>query len=328
VAAGAFVDMRTGVHPGTHNADPYDFIVYSTMDLGKRIHWVYWLPGETTAGLANRFQVKWVVDWDGVDYTYDWNTGNLVQDAPETGWVQPSSWEDYDDGEGATGVIGSFGFAWWATDNEAPPNDTDGNAFNEVNQDDIDALRDEVLLYQTYVRGLVRLRATPDDPWESSELLLAVVPSAAVHGDFEIVYGTHLSGDIDDLTQSDNEYVRGQSDYGLTAQEPNAVEVVIGFHTLAESASNLDVAFESRINNPNGMGKLRLRNWNSGDFEQVLAFPLGTTDGLIEVDGIGGENRVRASDGRIEVSLRCVVIATFTVTGFEGSFDGAWVTVE
>ena len=44
VAAGTFTNMRTGTFPGSTMADPYDEIVYSTMDLGKRLHWIYWLP--------------------------------------------------------------------------------------------------------------------------------------------------------------------------------------------------------------------------------------------------------------------------------------------
>jgi len=36
-------------------------IVYSTMDLGQRLHWIYWLPGETIASLDGRFEVKWTI---------------------------------------------------------------------------------------------------------------------------------------------------------------------------------------------------------------------------------------------------------------------------
>jgi hypothetical protein len=175
VVAGTFTNMRTGTFPGTTTFDPYDEIVYSTGDLGKRLHWIYWLPGETTGGLEGVFEVKWVVDWDGVTYTYDWDIGDLVIDDPNSYWVQPEHWEDYTGGS-ESGVIGSFGFAWWASDDEAPPLNTDISPWNEVDQADIDALRDEVLDYQTYAIGMVRYRETLDADWEYTTLQLNIIP--------------------------------------------------------------------------------------------------------------------------------------------------------
>ncbi len=171
VVAGTFINMRTGTYPGHHWMDPYDEIVYSTGDLGKRLHWIYWVPGETTTSLENLFEVRWIVDWDGIEYTYDWNTFSLVEATPDNGWVEPSRWEDY-----SGGVIGTFGFAWWADDNLAPPFDTDGNPYNEADQADIDALRAEVFRYQTFALGQVRIRNSETDPWQVTELNIRVVP--------------------------------------------------------------------------------------------------------------------------------------------------------
>ncbi|MFB3910277.1 MAG: PEP-CTERM sorting domain-containing protein [Candidatus Eisenbacteria bacterium] len=178
VVAGTFVDMRTGTYPGTHYYDPYDEIVYSTGDLGKRIHWIYWLPGERVENLDNRFEVRWVIDWDGEDWTVD-ASGNWILADAEAGWSQPSptGWENYDDGD-HDGVIGSLGFAWWATDNEALPFTTDLNPYNEANQDDIDALRQTVLGAQTFATGEVRYRSGDQEygDWEYSDLELRTVP--------------------------------------------------------------------------------------------------------------------------------------------------------
>ena len=169
VIAGSFTNLRTATHPGTNYISPYDEIVYSTMDLGKRLHWVYWLPGETIASLAGRFEVKWVIDWGGVDYTYD--GGAWANDAPGVGWSTPGSWE-----EQGGGVIGSLGFAWWSTDNDAPPMDTNGNPYDETNQADVDALATQVLQYQTYARGMVRLRDDPMSSWNETALTVNMVP--------------------------------------------------------------------------------------------------------------------------------------------------------
>jgi len=181
-AAGTFVNMRSGKHPGTTYFEPEEAIVYSTMDLGKRLHWIYWVPGKTIAQLQScNFQVNWMVDWDGVDYVYDWNTYDLVEadlvgGIPTNGWIQPGSWIEYDkDGDNnPDGVIGTFGFAWWAYDDLAAPLSTDGNPYNEVNQADVDALAALVLRYQTHAIGYIRWDC--GQGWEYQILPLNVVP--------------------------------------------------------------------------------------------------------------------------------------------------------
>ena len=169
VVGGTFVNLRTGTYPNFLRIDPYDEIVYSTGNLGKRLHWIYWLPGETVAGLNGRFQVKWVVDWAGSAWTYDWTSYNWAPDSPTAGWVQPGSWTNYNSGDNI-GVIGTLGFAWWATDDDALPHSTDANPYNETDQADIDALRSLVFNNQTYALGLVRYRNTMDDPWQYKTL--------------------------------------------------------------------------------------------------------------------------------------------------------------
>lgn len=177
VVAGSFVNMRTGTFPSTLTMDPYDEIVYSTNDLGKRLHWIYWLPGETVEALGGRFEVKWVIDWGGASWTYE--GGGWAADGPEVGWSQPASWEDYAVG-GDSGVIGSLGFAWWATDDDAPPPDTYGNPYDETDQADIDALRDLVFQAQTFATGYYRWRADETSAWETCSLTVTVVPEPSL----------------------------------------------------------------------------------------------------------------------------------------------------
>ena len=172
VVAGTFTNLDGGTYPGTLTIDPYDEIVYSTGDLGKRLHWIYYVPGETTAGLDGLFEVKMIVDWGGVDYTYDWDNGGAFAvdgSSPDIGWVQPGSWED-----SPSGVIGTFGHAWWATDDDADPLSTDSNPYNEVDQADIDALREAVLAAQTHATGLVRYRESIDDDWQYTTLKVSI----------------------------------------------------------------------------------------------------------------------------------------------------------
>ncbi|UCF09878.1 MAG: hypothetical protein JSW65_07425 [Candidatus Bipolaricaulota bacterium] len=154
--AGGITDLRTGTFPGTSYIIPVDETVYSFGDLGKRLHWVYWVPGEDVASLDGLLEVKWVVDWYGTDWTYE--GGGWAPDGPDVGWSEPTRWEDY-----GGGTIGSVGFAWWAC---YPSNDP--------------ALLDaELELYweaQTFALGQVRVRDSVSDPWSVTSIRLEIVP--------------------------------------------------------------------------------------------------------------------------------------------------------
>jgi len=165
VVAGTFTNLRTGTYPGTSTISPYDEIVYSYGDLGKRIQWIYWIDGVTKAALENTtgdpandlFEVKWALDWDGVAYTYDMEHSLWLSDAPEAGWIQPGtrpwSWADY-----SGGVIGTFGFAWW--DQSQNP----------------EQFAADIRLYQTYLKGMVRIREDVNSAWVVQDLNLTMIP--------------------------------------------------------------------------------------------------------------------------------------------------------
>ncbi len=105
VIDGTFVNMSNGVNPanvGTHNFEIQDEVVYSFGDLGKRLHWIYWIPDTTIADLTNRFKVALYNDW-GTDPTLD-----FYLDRYGSTWLEPTKWIESDEG-----VIGTAGMAWW-----------------------------------------------------------------------------------------------------------------------------------------------------------------------------------------------------------------------
>lgn len=114
VAAGTFVNMANsaiGCNAGTTKFEIEDEVVYSFGNLGKRLTWIYWVPGETKASLAGRFKISLFNTWDGdvIDFYLDYYGST---------WLEPTKWEDYDaNGDGIVdGVMGVAGMAWWGAE--------------------------------------------------------------------------------------------------------------------------------------------------------------------------------------------------------------------
>ncbi|WP_286232693.1 PEP-CTERM sorting domain-containing protein [Thalassotalea sediminis] len=106
IANGTFVNMRSSsnaANEGTLNFEMQDGVVYSFDDLGKRMQYFYWLPGQTLDSVAGMFEVSLLADWDGTWYDIYNNTAPGTQT-----WVEPTSWIEFNGG-----VIGTSGMAWW-----------------------------------------------------------------------------------------------------------------------------------------------------------------------------------------------------------------------
>jgi len=145
--------------------------------------------------------------------------------------------------------------------------------------------------------------------------------------DFSIAFGTLVSGALQDLVDSDDAWVRARSRFGFTAQEPNVMDLHVGAVTAVQDAQSLDLAVEGRLSQSGGTSKLRLRNWTTNGFEQVHQYSIGTTEIIESIDNVPAANRVRTSDGRIEISIRQSVVTTFTVMGFDSFTDQVAISV-
>lgn len=101
---GSFVNMANGVNPanvGTTNFEIEDEVVYSFGDLGKRLTWIYWIPNATIDDLDGSLEISLTNVWNG-------NTWDFYDYYYDQTWLEPSNWENYNDG-----VIGTAGMAWW-----------------------------------------------------------------------------------------------------------------------------------------------------------------------------------------------------------------------
>lgn len=104
-ANGTFVNMAHSTNPanaGTNKFDIQDMVVYSFGDTGHRLQAVYWIPGESVDALKNQNRLYNSLNykWDGVWYS-DWD------------WYATSNFQNYTNSHGVSGVVGTFGEAWW-----------------------------------------------------------------------------------------------------------------------------------------------------------------------------------------------------------------------
>ncbi|MGI9012985.1 MAG: hypothetical protein ACR2GY_01905 [Phycisphaerales bacterium] len=181
-----------------------------------------------------------------------------------------------------------------------------------------------------YIKGLaagnyiLRVKRSADslDSWVGA-VAWTMPPDDVVNAtltSFIMVRGSVVSGGIPQLITSDNEFLRTQSQFGFLSTEPNITEVSFNFNTTADSPSAVTFTIESRLNNPNGNVKVRARNYNTNRFDTVREYILGTTETTEVVSGLSGSNYVD-TDGDSEFKVKQVVIATFSVSGFQSYFD-------
>jgi hypothetical protein len=166
VAGGTFVNMGSTPYAGTTTFDPYDEMVYSAGDLGKRLTFIYWIPDQTVASLTGNFQIKLAIDWDGTRYALNWDTDGWDNDGLNVDWVAPGNWTNYNGG-----VIGSIGLGWWPVGSDGIPAD--------VTQADIDSYASMLYANQTSAVGEVRIWDPTTGSWQETDLQANMVPEPA-----------------------------------------------------------------------------------------------------------------------------------------------------
>lgn len=151
-AAGTYVNMRSGAHPGTNLFDPLESIVYSTGDLGHFVQWVFWIPDKTVTDLTGNIQYRYTYNWDGTEATTTWRT------------TVPSM-INY-----GTGVVGTFGCANWAVDDSAAPFDTGGTPYDETDAADIATVAAQMVACNGYSAAELQVRDSSESAWQSQTL--------------------------------------------------------------------------------------------------------------------------------------------------------------
>jgi hypothetical protein len=136
-----------------------------------------------------------------------------------------------------------------------------------------------------------------------------------------VAIGDRLSGGLQSLRASDNVRLRAHSEFRFTSQEVNIVDVIVDAESSAPDPSALDVTAEIRGDTAGGTLRLRLRNWVTSRWAMVHQSSLPTVDTVRRVEGIPAGSYIRQADGRISLSVRSTVLATFSTDGFIAEHD-------
>jgi len=144
---------------------------------------------------------------------------------------------------------------------------------------------------------------------------------------FEVVTGSLIEGDVDDLRESDDSVVRTQSGFGRTFIDLHNMEMVIDAVSSVDSPANLDLSVEARIDEPVGQAELSLRNWNTGEFDVVARYAIGETEDVFNVNDLDAGAYV-SETGAIELSVKHIVFVPIFAFTFESFIDEVSFIVE
>jgi hypothetical protein len=145
----------------------------------------------------------------------------------------------------------------------------------------------ETGVWQTHIRSW--MVSLPNGPYDA----MTVAP----------LYGTYVSGGVSDIRSSDDLYYVTNSAFVTGIGTAAAIEAVYQLDLPASQLATLKVKAEA--NSPVGASaQVLLKNWNTGLYEEVGTFVLGTTDNLTTLTAGGDLTRFASPSGEIRAVLR------------------------
>ena len=143
-----------------------------------------------------------------------------------------------------------------------------------------------------------------------------------------VQFGTLLAGGVSELEFEDDQTMNIRSAFGFLSSEPNLVDLRVFALSEVDSPTSLDLKIVARLNNPGGQVRVRMRDQITNSLATVANYSQGGTTETTEVISDLDATRFVSSGGLIEVSIKPVVVATFSLSGFIAFYDQIEIAVE
>jgi hypothetical protein len=155
----------------------------------------------------------------------------------------------------------------------------------------------------------------------------AVMGAAATLTDFMVEHGQRVAGGLVALAESDDTHLVFASHPFHQITEPNLTTWVLGAVTDVENPRTIDIRVEVRLNLPEGKGKIALRDWTTGEFDEHAVYETKTDDEGYWFLAVPAADHVR-DDGRIEARLKTLIVEPIAEATFFSSFDNVQIRVK
>jgi len=192
---------------------------------------------------------------------------------------------------------------------------------------DLGGGRFEVELTAGPASGTDRFRIVADDGVDPVTLTPDPLLVMSNLTGFEIATGDILAGGLPEVLTSDDAYLRTQSGFGRSFTDLHKTEVIFAAESPVGSPSTIDLAVESRIDQPAGSARLSLFDWSAGEFIAVSQHQIGEMDEEVTVADVDAAPFV-SDAGDVLLSVRHVVFVPFLAFTFESFFDVVEVTIQ
>lgn len=129
------------------------------------------------------------------------------------------------------------------------------------------------------------------------------IGQGAVPVDLNFERGKLVSGTLKDIRLLDQAYMDTQSGPAPSSSEPNNVRFIMGFQTTRKVKNAMNIHFDGRIvSAPSGTLNILVKNWQTGQFDQVGQYFLLPADRSFTVPNLGAGPYIDPN-GRIEVKI-------------------------
>jgi len=142
-----------------------------------------------------------------------------------------------------------------------------------------------------------------------------------------LLNGQHRSGGIDELLNSDDNYLITRAEVTGRVSEPQLLRMLLGARSLATDRPEIVLTIEGRITDIVAQTTVYLRDWHTGAFVAVGQFSLSRNERVVTFTVQNAPRFIRQSDGRIEIELKQVVFFPFALGGFETFWDQIQIRV-